>query len=175
MPEIAEVATLYGPASSLTFSPDGATLAVIHSDLVRLWDTGSHVVRASLNPSQPGTRHIFVTAPPNGFSPDGKLFAIADNMHVRLWNTATGELVGPLAGPRDFVRAVSWSPDGKTLATTNGPKVKLWNATTREELTSLVIGNDVGRNALAPDGSLVVGDLLNRIRIWRTGLDQNPR
>jgi WD40 repeat protein/serine/threonine protein kinase len=175
MPALAEVATLPGPANSLTFSPDGATLAVIHSDTVRLWDIDSHVVRASLNPSQPGTRHIFVTAPPNGFSPDGKLFAIADNMHVRLWNTATGELVGPLAGPRDFVRAVSWSPDGKTLATTNGPKVKLWNAMTREELTSLVSRNEVGCHAFAPDGSLVVGDLLNRIRIWRTGLDQNPR
>jgi eukaryotic-like serine/threonine-protein kinase len=175
MPLLTEGARLPGPASGLTFSPDGHTLAVTHLNTVRLWDVDSKVVRALLNPSQPGTAHIYVTAPPNGFSRDGKLFALADNIHVRLWKTATGELLGPLAGPRDFVRAISWSPDGKTLATTNGPKIKLWNAATREELTTLLCRNSVGSFAFAPDGSLVAADQMNRIRIWRTGLDQNAR
>jgi WD40 repeat protein len=148
---------------------------VIYPDAVRLWEIDSQIVRASFTPSQPGTAQNNRAAPPNRFSPDGKLFAIADNMHVRLWNTATGELVGPLAGPRDIVLAFSWSPDGKTLATTSSPKLKLWNAATREELTTLPCKNGVLSVAFAPDGSLIVPDQVNRTRIWRTGLDENSR
>jgi WD40 repeat protein len=88
------------------------------------------------------------------------------NMHVRLWTTASGELVGPLAGPRDIVLAFSWSPDGKTLATTSSPKLKLRNAATREELTTLPCKNGVLSVAFAPDGSLIVPDQVNRTRIW---------
>ena len=77
--------------------------------------------------------------------------------------------MGPLAGPREFVRALAWSPDGKTLATTNGPKVKLWNAATREELTTLPCKNGVGALVFAADGSLVVADQVNRIRMLADG------
>jgi eukaryotic-like serine/threonine-protein kinase len=174
MPALTKVARLSGPANGLTFSPEGHTLAVMHSNTLRLWDIDSDRVREALNPPQPGSAHIYATAPPNGYSPDGKLFAIADNMHVRLWNTATGELLGPLSGARELVHAISWSPDGKTLATTSGSRVKLWNAATREELATLPCKNG-GSLAFAPDGSLVVADQMNRIRIWRTGLDQNAR
>ena len=96
-------------------------------------------------------------------------------MHVRLWDTATGELLGLLAGPRESTLALSWSPDGKTLAPSIGPKVKLWNVATRQELTTFVGSNGVYWHAFAPDGSLMVADAMNRIRLWRTGLDQNAR
>jgi WD40 repeat protein len=174
-PTLTETAKLPGQANALTFSPDGQTLAVIHSDRVMFWDVHSQVVRALINASQPGDESIFSSRPPNGFSPDGRLFAVADTMHTRLWNTATGELVGYLAGPRGIIWALSWSPDGKTLATVIGPKVKLWNVATLEELTTLMSTNRVGCHAFAPDGSLIVGDQMNKIRVWRTGLDQNAR
>jgi hypothetical protein len=53
--------------------------------------------------------------------------------------------------------------------------VTLWNAATREELTTLPSRNGLGVFTFALDGSLVVGDEMNRIRIWRTGLAQNAR
>jgi WD40 repeat protein len=174
-PTLTETARLPGQADALIFAPDGRTLAVIQSNRVLLWDVRSQVVRALINALQPGDEYVFWSRSPNGFSPDGKLFAIADNMYTRLWNTTTGELVGNLAGPRESIWTLSWSPDGKTLATAIGPKVKLWNVATLEELTTLMSANRVGCHAFAPDGSMLVGDMLNNIRVWRTGLDQNER
>jgi WD40 repeat protein len=172
---LAEVAKLPGTASTLTFSPDGQTLAEIHSDKVVLWEISSRVVHATLKPSQPDAGYTYTTRSPNNFSPDGKLFAIADRMHVRLWDTATGELLGLLAGPRESTRDLAWSPDGKTLATSSGSKVRLWNVATRQELTTFVGRNGAYWHAFAPDGSLAVADAMNTIRLWRTGLDQSAR
>ncbi len=173
MPALTEIGRLPGASNGLTFSGDGKTLAVIRAESVALWDVNSHVVRVSLKPSEPGAQYNYGSKPADGFSPDGKLYAVSDDMHTRLWNTATGELVGLLAGPRESMRALAWSPDGKTLATSSGPKIRLWSVATLEELTTLLSANHVGCHAFAPDGSLVVGDYMNRARIWRTGLDQN--
>jgi eukaryotic-like serine/threonine-protein kinase len=177
-PTLTETGKLPGQANGLTFSPDGETLAVIQSDRVMLWDVHSQVVRAVINASYPGPELGSRGFRRYGFSPDGKLFAIDDNTTLRtgLWKSATGELVGYLAGPRDSIRELSWSPDGKTLVTSaGGPKVKLWNVATLEELTTLTLTNRVGCQAFAPDGSLIVGDQMYKIRVWRTGLDQNVR
>jgi WD40 repeat protein/serine/threonine protein kinase len=172
---LTETAKLPGAAVELTFSPNSQTLAVVRSDRVTLWDADSHVVRATIGPSQPDSGSIFGARTPNGFSPDGKLLAILANMHVQIWNTATGELVGALAGPRENTMALAWSPDGKTLATSSGSKVKLWSVATRQELTTLLSTNGVGCHAFAPDGSLLIGDQMNRLRLWRTGRDMDAR
>lgn len=119
---LAEFAKLPGAASGLTFSPDGQTLAAIHSDKVVLWEINSQVVHATLKPPQLDAGDTYTRRSPHSFSPDGKLFAIADTMYVRLWDTATGELVGLLAGPRETIRDLAWSPDGKTLATSIGAR-----------------------------------------------------
>jgi eukaryotic-like serine/threonine-protein kinase len=177
-PTLAETGKLPGEASALTFSPNGETLAVIRSDRVMLWEVHSQVVRAVINASYPGPELSSFGFRRYGFAPDGKLFAIDDNTNMRtgIWKAATGELVGYLAGPRESIWGLSWSPDGKTLVTnTGGPKVKLWNVATLEELTTLTLTNRVGCQAFAPDGSLVLADQMNRIRIWRTGLDQDAR
>jgi WD40 repeat protein len=175
-PTLTETAKLPGQADALTFAPDGQTLAVVQSDRVMLWDVRSQVVRALKSALQPGNESVFSRWSPNGFSPDGNLFAIADTMHMRLWNAATGEPVGYLAGPRESIWTLSWSPDGKTLVTNAlGPKVKLWNVATLEELTTLMCTNRVGCHAFAPDGSLLLGDQMNKIRVWRTGLGPNAR
>ena len=75
MPALTEVAKLPGPASELTFSPDGQTLAVIHSDIV---GCGTLIPRSCVHRSRPRSLALatfFRARPPNGFSPDGKLFA----------------------------------------------------------------------------------------------------
>jgi WD40 repeat protein len=177
MSTLTETAKLSGAAIDLTFSPNGQTLAVIHSGGVSLWDKKSQIVQATLRPlDQDGGYHRDVGRS-SGFSPDGGRFAFFVNTSVRIWNTATGELLGLLAGALEEHGHgnLAWSPDGKTLATTSGAKVKLWNLATRQEVTTLLSDNYVGCHVFAPDGSLVVGNHLNKIRVWRTGLDQDAR
>jgi len=151
---------------------------VIHSDRALLWDINSQVVQATLRPLDQDRGYYRYVRRTTGFSPDGKLFVILANINVQVWNTATGELVGLLAGALDQtsgLSALAWSPDGKTLATSSGPKVKLWNIATRQELTTLLSKNGIGCHVFAPDGSLLIGDQMNRIRLWRTGLDPGAR
>jgi WD40 repeat protein len=177
IPTLTETANLPGAAIELNFSPNGQTLAVIHSDRVSLWDMKSQAVQATLRPfDQDGGYHRDVGRT-SGFSPDGRRFAFFVNTDVQLWNTVTGEQVGLLAGALEEHGHgnLAWAPDGKTLATTSGAKVKLWNVATRQELTTLLSTNYVGCHVFAPDGSLVVGNNLNTIRVWRTGLDQDAR
>ncbi len=177
MSTLTETAKLPGAAIVLTFSPNGQTLAVIRSDRVSLWDIKSQVAQATLRPVDQDGGYKTNLRRTNGFSPDGKLFAILANTHVQVWSTATGELAGLLAGVLEEHEHgnLAWSPDGKTLATTSGAKVKLWNVATGQELTTLLSTNFVGCHAFAPDGSLVVGNHLNMIHVWRTGLGQNSR
>jgi WD40 repeat protein len=173
---LTEYGKLPGPATDyLTFSQDSRTLAVIYADKVTLWDVNSQAVQTSLKLSQPNTGFKSWHYRDSCFSPDGKLFALFENTHVGLWNTATGERVGFMAGSWGRTLDLAWSPDGKTLTTASGPKVKLWNVATREELTTLQSTNAVACHAFAPDGSLVVADQMNRVRLWRTGLDRNAR
>ena len=50
---LTEAAKLPGAAIELTFSPNGQTLAVIHSDSVSLWDIDSQSVHATLQALEP--------------------------------------------------------------------------------------------------------------------------
>jgi WD40 repeat protein len=166
---------LPGPATRFTFSPDGRVLAAIYKDVVTLWDIGSGQKRATLTPPQPLTALYLALAQEHAFSPDGKLFITVDDFYARLWDTTTGAFVGTLKGSRESIADFAWSPDGKTLATVTTPTVKLWNVATREELTTLVGRTSVSVLDFAPDGTLVWGDNMNSIRLWRPTLEQNAR
>src|SRR5262249_12492636 len=41
---------------------------------------------------------------------------------VKLWDAATGKLLAELAGPTDWVEAVTFSPDGRVLASSGGTR-----------------------------------------------------
>jgi WD40 repeat protein len=167
-----QVAELPGFASALTFSPDGRVLATVHLDRVTLWDTRTRKVRARRKLSRQIGPNYAVRWP-HAFSPDGKLFCAADESFTHVWDTTTGERRTTLKGHLGRIYVLAWSPEGKTLATASGPTVKLWHVATGEELTTLVGENGVACLAFAPDGSLAVGNLLNSIRLWRTGSDAN--
>jgi WD40 repeat protein len=166
---------LPGPATGFTFSPDGRVLAAIHRDVVTFWDIGSRHKRATLKLPQPVSALYLGLVQQRAFSPDGKMFITVDNFYARLWDTTTGDFVGTLKGPRESIADFAWSPDGKTLATITTPTVKLWNVATREELATLLGRTSVRLLAFAPDGTLVWGDNMNSIRLWRPTSEQNAR
>jgi WD40 repeat protein/serine/threonine protein kinase len=166
---------LPGPATGFAFSPDGRVLAAIYGDVVTVWDIGSRHKRAMLKLPHPVSAPYVAFAQERAFSPDGKLFITVDDFYARFWDTTTWDFVGALKGPREGITDFAWSPDGKTLATITTPTVKLWNVATREELTTLTGQTSVRLLDFAPDGTLVWGDNMNSIRLWRPTSGRNAR
>ncbi|MFN9555130.1 MAG: toll/interleukin-1 receptor domain-containing protein [Dolichospermum sp.] len=107
--------------SSVSFSPDGKTIATASRDnTARLWN-----LQGELLHELKGHQSIVFSV---SFSPDGKTIATAswDNT-ARLWNLQ-GELLHELKGHQQAVNSVSFSPDGKTIATASEDKTaRLWN------------------------------------------------
>jgi WD40 repeat protein len=101
-----------GPDYDLAFSPDGAFLAVLSTNLVRVWDVASCQVMIAID--APGTQSL-------AFSPDGRMLAtggheLKTKFDVQLWDPQTGESLGRLNGQHNSLNTVRFSPAGDLLA-----------------------------------------------------------
>ena len=110
LPEGATARLGKGEISDISYSPDGARLAVASSIGIWIYDayTGAEI---SLFTGH--TRPVNSVA----FSPDGGTIASgsSDNT-IRLWNAVTGAQVHTLKGHTTEVDSVAFSPDGGTIA-----------------------------------------------------------
>ena len=141
-----------GPVATLTFSPDGSTMATSgFAGTVVLWNVSTGVRLASW--MTPGS--VWGVA----YSPSGHLLAMAgDDGKIGLWNLETGTKT--LWHEADtVVGSPTFSPDGHTFATLDAQgNVILWSVSTQNQISNWNVGS-TGVVRFSPDGrTLAVGN-----------------
>ena len=116
---------------SVTFSPDGETLAVGFVGEVRLYSVPALAPLDTLTGSAGPVPHV-------AFAPDGQTLAIPSwDGFVQLWNMHVMSDVGRLPIPSDHVIGARFSPDGSTIAvSTRGKGVYQFRAPTFAEIAA---------------------------------------
>ncbi len=153
-----------GRINSVSFSPDGSTLASgSHDNTVRLWDVATQTEIGRLEGHTDAVNSVV-------FSPDGRTLASrGDDNTLRLWDVDTQTQIHTLEGHTGSVESVSFSPDGQKLASGgNDNIVRLWDVDTLTE-TGRLEGHTgyVSSVSFSPDGStLASGSHDNTVRIW---------
>ncbi|MEZ6122188.1 MAG: pentapeptide repeat-containing protein [Planctomycetaceae bacterium] len=149
---------------SVSFSPDGRTLASASGDMtVRLWSAsdGTH-----LRTLEGHTSSVLSVS----FSPDGGTLASASHdMTVRLWSASDGTHLRTLEGHTSYVLSVSFSPDGRTLASASfDMTVRLWSASDGTHLRTLEgHTSSVWSVSFSPDGRTLASASSDRtVRLW---------
>lgn len=94
----------------LTFSPDGATLAVTSNSTVQLWQYSTNQLVNTLSGHTGSINDL-------AWSPTGKYLAtVGQDANLRLWDRG-GKPLTVMSSPANPLVAVSWSPTGTTLYT----------------------------------------------------------
>ena len=111
---------------SVSFSPDGQTLASGESGAIRLWDVNTGELLKTL---QQHARSV-------SFSPDGQTLAsggYGDDDAIHLWDVNTGALLKTLE-QAEWIESVSFSPDPDSQTLASGgytsATISLWDANT---------------------------------------------
>ncbi|NJM05434.1 WD40 repeat domain-containing protein [Candidatus Gracilibacteria bacterium] len=150
---------------SLTFAPDGATIAVGGSDgLLQIYAADDGSLLTSLH-----QHNAWVTSV--AFSPDGSLLASADwDGEVRIWRSSDWKLLTSWrvqVTHGSGTMRLAFAPDGRTLASaTRGQMVQLWEPTSGRLLQELHATEAL--LAFSPDGSLLaVGQPESVITLYR--------
>ncbi len=167
-----------GDVSSVSFSPDGKTLASGNRDgTTHLWDTHTGEHLRTLTGSLTGD-HGYWGVASVAFSTDGNTLASGGGQRgdgtVHLWNAHTGEHLRTLK-TYDSVRGLSFSPDGNTLASSGaGGSIFLWDFRTGQSIRTLTgPTGEVNSLLFSPYGRIVCGctQADKTIHLWdaRTG------
>jgi len=164
------VHTLEGRNPHVTFSPDGAWMALAgYNAPIDIWDVKAWQVVQTLAGH---TDRVFGLA----FSPDGRLLASGSgrgpsdvsDFVVKVWDIASGSEVHTLQGHSGDVHAVAFAPDGTLVASASTDNtVRVWDVQSGALVHTLRHGNGLYGVAFSPDGSLVAAACCDRtVKLW---------
>jgi WD40 repeat protein len=153
-------------SDSVTFSPDGRTLAFscYHAGVVRLWNLLTDREVASL-PVPDLIRRRGALA----FGRDGQMLVTAAAHSVYVWNVGSTAEKLVLAGHTGGVCGLSFSPDGRLLVSSSKDHtVRIWDASTGSLITTLAgFRGPLGSVSFSPDGRLfATADWSGAVRFW---------
>lgn len=146
---------------SLSFSPDGKTLASGSSDkTVKLWN----VISGEEIRSFPGHSNAITFTK---FSPDNQQLVTADFNEIKLWDISSGKELKKLS--QNTIQSVTLSPNGKQVGFINNGYIKLWNIDGDEEPLTMP-GHVYGVTSLdfSPDGKNLVSEGGQTFKFWET-------
>ena len=128
------ISSIYGSVRSLSFRPDGKTLASGLSDgTIRIWDAQTDELLRTFVGHASGVENI-------AYHPDGKTLASSGRLdgNIRIWDADTGELLHTLTGHTGWIHNFSFRADGRTLASASHDEtIRIWDANTGEHLHTL--------------------------------------
>jgi WD40 repeat protein len=154
------------PANALTFSGDGAQLAVADfKNGVSILDVADGQTRACRKGQDEA---VYCLA----FSRDGAVLASGGwGGTIGLWDTASGEERGVLLGHTKPVLSLAFTPDGRTLAAGDlGGVAKLWDLTAKAVRATLgTFEDEVAAVAFSPDGGTLAVAAGRTVRLWDVG------
>ena len=164
-------AALSGAIKSLSYSPDGTSLATAGTDgTIKVWSTDTAKLSYSIAAHKGGVNAV-------AFSPDGKWIASAGtDKTAKIWKASAGKTPDfTLEGHDGPVLALAYSPDGKHLATGSGVAKKsgqlfVWDAETGKQEYKLGELEDVVTTLdFHPKlPRLASGGRDKKIRVWNT-------
>jgi WD40 repeat protein len=148
----------------VAIAPDGTWLASSDSGTVRIWDTATGQLRATLEGHADRVRAVAI-------APDGTWLASSDGRAVRIWDMPTARL-----------RTVNRGRSGRWVFALNGiwfvsssrneyneVTVRVWDIATGQPWTTLIgAAGAESAVAIAPDGTWLAGSDGGTVQIWDT-------
>ena len=125
-----------GWGTSLSFAPDGKTLAGINPQgAIFVWVATTGKIRRQIRGG-----HRFWQAVTVSYLPDGTLAAIASDKvpHIERWNVAEKKKLPLLDGEDAKVWRLAVSPDGRRLAVSFETRIKIWDLTTHQKTQEFI-------------------------------------
>jgi WD40 repeat protein len=156
------------PVGSVSYAPDGATMATVCDGVVKLWDATTGRLRATL--TRPGDGRAQGVA----FAPDGRTLAAGDTAHgVTLWDVPGLRVRATLPRQTGHVHLVAFAPDGAMLAAASGAGgqdggITLWDVRIGQPRAALPgRGSVVLAMAFAPDGGVLASGWTDgAVQLW---------
>jgi WD40 repeat protein len=140
-----------GDPKSVTFSPDGRTLAASDGQKIALLSLSDEGGNRELGSDSHSIRAV-------AFSSNGRFLAVGGGDSLMLWDTYPGGKVRALSGNFSGVNGVAFSPEGRSLASGGDDRtVRLWDTLSATQLRVLRGHVDAVESvAFSPTGETLV-------------------